>query len=274
MELSGAPLPCSATEEALAATAPSTSCWVAIEQPGPWQSHALEPGGSRLPDKVARALSSWTTRSDIKVVLIRSRHRHAIHREQETRRIYIAPLRATPGALYRLDVADVQEILHLDPARLIAGEIHAPRHPERVDLVCTNGKRDICCAQLGRPLLEHLEAAGREVWESSHIGGHRFAPVHLTLPDGRIWGRNGELRGSSNLSRISQALETHYFTRGIDLFGAHFVEEEISKESWRVSATHSGETISEVVEKLERGLEVESCNKEAVSGEIFRVKIA
>jgi hypothetical protein len=82
------------------------------------------------------------------------------------------------------------------------------------------------------------------------------------------------LRGSSNLSRISQALETHYFTRGIDLFGAHFVEEEISKESWRVSATHNGEIVSEVVEKLERGLEVESCNKEAVSGEIFRVKIA
>lgn len=266
--------PCSKGDEPLSATAPSTACWVAIEQPGPWSSQALEPGGSRLPDDIARALSTWSDHGDIKVVLMRSRHRHAIHRMQETRRMYIAPLRSRPGALLRLDLQDVRQIHDMDPVKFIAGDIAAPLHPERVDLVCTNGKRDICCAQLGRPLLEQLEAEGREVWESSHIGGHRFAPVHLSLPDGRIWGRGGELRGSSHLSRAEQALESHYFSAGIDLFGALFAQVQISEHSWQVSASLDGKDYSEVVERSERGLSVESCNKEAVNGDIFRVKIS
>ena len=205
---------------------------------------------------------------------MRSRHRHAIHRMQETRRMYIAPLRSRPGALLRLDLQDVRQINDLDPSNLIAGDIVAPLHPERVDLVCTNGKRDICCAQLGRPLLERLEAEGREVWESSHIGGHRFAPVHLSLPDGRIWGRGGELRGSSHLSRVEQALESHYFSMGIDLLQAIFTRVQISEDSWQVSASLDGMEHSEVIERSERGLSVESCNKEAVTSDIFRVKIS
>ena len=27
------------------------------------------------------------------------------------------------------------------------------------------------------------------IWRSSHIGGHRFAPTAITLPDGRYYGR-------------------------------------------------------------------------------------
>ena len=264
--------PCSATNESLSATAPTTSCWVAIEQPGPWQSKALEPGGSRLPDEVARVLCAWSEELDIKVLQIRSRHRHAIHRAGQTRRVYIAPLLSRPGALFRLDVEDVREVIKLDPLKLIAGNFDAPIHPARVDLVCTNGKRDICCAQLGRPLLEKLEAAGREVWETTHIGGHRFGPVHLTLPDGRIWGRDGELRGSTHLSRIEQALESHYFNLGIDLQEAQYVQAQISDDSWQVRASLNGKDYSEVVVRSERGLSMESCNKEAVTGDIFKVK--
>ncbi len=263
--------PCSATNESLSATAPTTSCWVAIEQPGPWQSKALEPGGSRLPDEVARVLCAWSEELDIKVLQIRSRHRHAIHRAGQTRRVYIAPLLSRPGALFRLDVEDVREVIKLDPLKLIAGNFDAPIHPARVDLVCTNGKRDICCAQLGRPLLEKLEAAGREVWETTHIGGHRFGPVHLTLPDGRIWGRDGELRGSTHLSRIEQALESHYFNLGIDLQEAQYVQAQISDDSWQVRASLNGKDYSEVVVRSERGLSMESCNKEAVTGDIFKI---
>ncbi|CAB4710607.1 unannotated protein [freshwater metagenome] len=264
--------PCSATDESLSATAPTTACWVAIEQPGPWQSRALESGGSRLPDEVARVLCGWSEDLDIKVLLIRSRHRHVIHRAGQTRRVYIAPLLSRPGTLFRLDVEDVQEVIKFDPLTLIAGDFNAPIHPARVDLVCTNGRRDICCAQLGRPLLEQLEAAGQEVWETTHIGGHRFGPVHLTLPDGRIWGRNGELRGSTHLSRIEQALESYYFKLGTDLQGAQYEQVQISDNSWQVRAWLNGKDYSEVIERSERGLSMESCNKEAVTGHIFKVK--
>ncbi len=55
--------------------------------------------------------------------------------------------------------------------------------------VCTNGKRDACCALLGRPVAETLKLEGMPVWECSHIGGHRFAATALLLPFGTVHGR-------------------------------------------------------------------------------------
>lgn len=57
-------------------------------------------------------------------------------------------------------------------------------------LVCTHGSRDTCCGALGPRLAQALRAAGhQEVWEVSHIGGHRFAPTLWHLPSWRVYGR-------------------------------------------------------------------------------------
>jgi hypothetical protein len=56
-------------------------------------------------------------------------------------------------------------------------------------LVCTNGRRDACCALFGRPLVTALSAASPHVWESSHVGGHRFAANLVCLPEGLMYGR-------------------------------------------------------------------------------------
>jgi hypothetical protein len=57
-------------------------------------------------------------------------------------------------------------------------------------LVCTNGRRDVCCAVRGRPVAVEAAAArpGR-VWEASHTGGHRFAPTGVLLPHGQTLAR-------------------------------------------------------------------------------------
>ena len=56
-------------------------------------------------------------------------------------------------------------------------------------LVCTNGKRDECCALLGRPMVTALAAvAPGRVWEANHLGGHRFAPTATLLPAGTMHG--------------------------------------------------------------------------------------
>ncbi|MBV9923283.1 MAG: hypothetical protein JOY78_20875 [Pseudonocardia sp.] len=50
-------------------------------------------------------------------------------------------------------------------------------------LVCTHGRRDRCCALDGRALVRALVEAGEpDVWECSHLSGHRFAPTALVLP--------------------------------------------------------------------------------------------
>ena len=57
-------------------------------------------------------------------------------------------------------------------------------------LVCTNGKRDACCALRGRALMTALAADHAErIWECTHLGGHRFAGNLVCLPDGIIYGR-------------------------------------------------------------------------------------
>lgn len=65
-----------------------------------------------------------------------------------------------------------------------------PHTGDPLALVCTNGKRDRCCALLGRPLATELVASGVEgVWEVTHLGGHRFSPTVLVLPYGYAYGR-------------------------------------------------------------------------------------
>ncbi|GIT39134.1 MAG: hypothetical protein Ct9H300mP8_03300 [Gammaproteobacteria bacterium] len=61
---------------------------------------------------------------------------------------------------------------------------------ENVYFVCTNGQRDFCCARYGLPTFEGLkELVGERVWQTTHLGGHRFAPNVLTLPQGVLYGR-------------------------------------------------------------------------------------
>jgi len=68
-----------------------------------------------------------------------------------------------------------------------------PRHGPLV-LVCTHGKRDPCCARLGVPVYRALATElAREhpglVWQTSHVGGHRFAANIVLLPHGYHYGR-------------------------------------------------------------------------------------
>lgn len=61
-------------------------------------------------------------------------------------------------------------------------------------LVCTHGKRDVCCGSLGTALaLDAAHLAGPvgdgrvRIWRTSHTGGHRFAPTAIVLPDATWW---------------------------------------------------------------------------------------
>jgi len=76
--------------------------------------------------------------------------------------------------------------------------------------LCTNGRRDACCAEFGRALLGELGRDER-VWEISHLGGHRFAPTGLTLPDGVMPGRLDKTRVELWLSGNPVPLE---YSRG------------------------------------------------------------
>jgi hypothetical protein len=87
---------------------------------------------------------------------------------------------------------DAEQLLELPLDRL--GSVHPPGigepGPDPLLLVCTHGKHDACCANEGRPVVRSLQAAGvPDVWETSHVGGDRFAANLVALPWGVYLGR-------------------------------------------------------------------------------------
>jgi hypothetical protein len=64
---------------------------------------------------------------------------------------------------------------------------------EPLFLACTHGKHDPCCARYGRPLFEALseQVDAQSVWQSTHVGGDRFAGNLVCLPHGVYYGRVG-----------------------------------------------------------------------------------
>lgn len=177
--------------EPLAATAATAATWLLVEQSGPWGARAL--GESHLDPALGRALETVTAGTDVRVTLIRRPGRHADCPPKAGHEVIVAHTRPHRSWIRRASVASPAELLDLDFPALGSGE-HRDFGREHtggpIALVCTNGRRDRCCALLGRPLAAELAAAGHsEVWEVTHLGGHRFSPTMLVLPYGYAYGR-------------------------------------------------------------------------------------
>ncbi|MGW2252724.1 sucrase ferredoxin [Kitasatospora sp. NPDC001660] len=177
--------------EPLTATAAVATTWLLVEQNGPWGAKAL--GESHLDPATGRALESAAAGTGVRVALIRRPGRHADCLPTSRHEVIVAHTVPGRGWVRRAGVADPAELLELDFAALGVGD-HTGFGTEHVGgpvaLVCTNGRRDRCCALLGRPLAADLAAAGHsEVWEVTHLGGHRFSPTMLVLPSGYAYGR-------------------------------------------------------------------------------------
>lgn len=169
--------------EALPGTAPRSDVWLLLEYPAPWGAKAFE--DSALPDTVKTRLSGWLT-------AIPNARLQLMKRDQtgDRRAFYVALARQ--GALYRFELAAYDSLLTLDIPALVGGaaDFAAHRTDEKLYLVCTNAKRDACCAVHGLPLYQQMRAVGGDaVWQSNHIGGHRFAGTLVCLPHGLYYGR-------------------------------------------------------------------------------------
>jgi hypothetical protein len=76
-------------------------------------------------------------------------------------------------------------------AAIVAGgdpDVPGEDAPDEV-LVCGHGSRDRCCGGSGTRLAVEARASlpDLRVRRTSHLGGHRFAPTALSMPDGRVW---------------------------------------------------------------------------------------
>ena len=187
--------------EPMLATASRVRSWLAIEQPGSWGDEALTESG--LDPEVGAALLSRCRRAGVRPILIR---RPRDGSPAVPRRCYLAHSGQRRSWLESVELGDPSLLLDLDLSLLASdrspgiGEACA----EPIFLVCTNGRHDRCCADLGRPLVRALVGAGMEnVWECSHIGGDRFAANVVCLPAGVYLGRVSPEEGPQVLADYS-----------------------------------------------------------------------
>jgi (2Fe-2S) ferredoxin len=174
--------------EPLLATAPeSTAVWLLLEYARPWGAKALQE--SDLPGAVKQHL-------DAALGAIPGSRLQLIKR----------PAPAPPGGLafyvvisgdgepatYGFQFASYEELCGIDIAAVASGSVVFAGHlsDEPLYLVCTNARRDQCCGRRGSAVYRELAAhAGATAWQTTHLGGHRFAATLVCLPDGVCYGR-------------------------------------------------------------------------------------
>lgn len=204
------------------ASAPEKSrAWLLIEHDGPWAAEAVS---TPLPGDLGKLATAADERG-IRVQLIRrpARDARAGAGRAGTGRVFAA-WTADPGP-WLLEVTSA-----VDLEALAAGE----RPPagiavDRMYLVCAHGRRDRCCARFGGPLARALapDYPG-ELWETTHVGGHKFAANLVLLPHGRYYGpcdldiaraaigayERGDLLASRYRGRAGQPAQTQQAEHG------------------------------------------------------------
>jgi sucrase/ferredoxin-like protein len=174
-----------AADEPLLGTASTISNWLLVEHPGPWGERALH--HARLPDGLGDTLLRRERELRIRVLLIR-RHGRAAGGAPVCFAIHTGPDRPW---MERADLDDVRDVATLDLGALGGGRsVGLTPVDAGLFAVCTHGRRDPCCAERGRPLAAALsQAFPEQTWESTHIGGDRFAGNVIAFPHGFYFGR-------------------------------------------------------------------------------------
>jgi hypothetical protein len=212
------------------ATASPARRWLLVEQPGPWGREALLE--SRFDRRVASRVAARARELDMRLQLVR---RPGARLSDSGMRWAVAD--TTPGVetVWWSTRESDAELLQLPWDGSVGTPSTAPTY-----LVCTHGAHDVCCAVRGRPLARALTSTGipTDVWETSHLGGDRFAANVVVLPWGLYYGQVPDdggglvaahaagqvalpwLRGRTGLAPAAQAAQ-HFAREQLGLLGVH-----------------------------------------------------
>ncbi len=174
------PMRCSALAESLdepmIGTVDRRTRWLLVEDRSAWGEKAVR-------DVLGAPLEAAAKERGIRLLLVRRREGDPA--ADAVRRVFLADVvRAEMAVRTIVDLAELEPLLEV-PLDEFGARLHDP-----MLLVCTNGKRDACCALRGRALTAALAADHAErTWECSHLGGHRFAANLVCLPHGLLFGR-------------------------------------------------------------------------------------
>jgi len=231
-------------------TASIGAVWFLLEYPHGWGAHALR--DSALSDGVKRFFADSTARIKNSRLLFIKTDRA---RREARMNFFVVRCREREPFAARLRVENYEELTRLDLDAIAHGEDMqgGVAAGEPLFLVCTHGRRDKCCAKFGFAVYNSLrDHAGDAVWQSSHVGGDRFAANVLCFPHGLFYahadeasahriadeyraGRvvNEKFRGRACYSHFVQAAE--FFVRSES--GVAGIEDLLFRSSERVGGS-------------------------------------
>ncbi|MEE9255508.1 MAG: sucrase ferredoxin, partial [Pseudomonadales bacterium] len=179
-----------AVGEPIYGTADHVHVWLLLEYRPIWRARAIE--DNDLP----AAASAWLERSVEATAAVGLNARTQFLRQDEhdgeAMNLFVALADDRQSHLYHFALENYDALTAIDLGDLLQTPQRYDDHQqsEPLVLVCTNGQRDLCCARFGRPVFDHLsERFGARVWQTTHLGGHRFAPNVALMPEGLVYGR-------------------------------------------------------------------------------------
>ena len=187
--------------EPLFGTAPHAKAWLFLEHTGPWGAKALKE--SDLPAAVKTHLLDLRRNTGARISFIRRPKK-----DPPPWRIFLWVPDPQGGRCAHWNLTTLEDLLRLPLEAWLRGTHPLPSEAlctEPLYLICVNARRDACCGRFGPILyraLRHLRPEA--VWMSTHIGGHRFAPNLIVLPQGLSYGR---VRSAEDAKAIVQATE-------------------------------------------------------------------
>jgi hypothetical protein len=159
--------------EAMFGTVAQIRSWLLLEYPSVWRRNAIADSRLLSPELKHHIRGLGVDRA----LLVRRDHRRAgpLHC------FFVTSSEDSAGAHYHVidDYEQLRTIEH--PGTPVDGLMFA---------VCTHGRHDRCCAKFGMPLwCAFRDCAGPRAWQTSHVGGDRFAGNVVVFPYGIYYGR-------------------------------------------------------------------------------------
>jgi len=171
------------SNEEMYGTAPRVDVWFLLEYRGHWSTKAFK--DSKIPKAVKSFLNKQLKAVPNSRLQLIKKHKNT----DEHLKFYLAVSYEINPRLYEFELENYEELLSLDIKKILKSKKHMS--DEKIFIVCTNGEHDTCCGKFGMPVyLDIAESKyGSRTWETTHIGGHRFASTFVCLPHGLVYGR-------------------------------------------------------------------------------------
>lgn len=241
----------SSSGEHLFGTAPKTDHWFLLEYRYHWEKDILN--NTKIPQSVKDELNRLLG------LLPQSRLQLIKKNGLQNSKIcfyYINSSEFNPR-VYKFMLDSFEDIISLNLTDLIKNEdIKNSETDEKLALICTHGAYDRCCGTYGVPVYNEISSNEHlNVWQTTHVGAHRFSANLIMFPEGIYYGRvnpsnieniirahiNGEIyldcfRGRCCYNQTSQVSD-YFLRKEIKKYGIYDLEWEFEKDMDAYTAT-------------------------------------